>query len=86
MRLKHALRDHTSSILWNRTFTVAVLHFLRTFNVLLFIPYRTSYAVALLILALVGINLYILKATFLSLVKMARSTAASFQVFLCQYV
>ena len=48
--------------------------------------YRTSYTVASLILALVGINLYIHKATFLSLVKTARSTAASFQVFLCQYV
>ena len=48
--------------------------------------YRTSYAVASLILALVGIILYIHKATILSLVKTARSTAASFQVFLCQYV
>ena len=62
----------------------------RTFCTLSTYPYsyfyHTPYAVASLILALVGINLYIHKASFLSLVKMACSTAASFQVFVCQYV
>ena len=65
---------------------MAVPHFLRTFNVPYSYHYHTSYVVASLILALVGINLYIHKATFLSLVITARSTAASFQVFFCQYV
>ena len=32
------MRDHTSSVLCNRTFTVAVSHFLCTFNVPLFVP------------------------------------------------
>ena len=62
---------------------MAVPHFLRTFNVPLFI--RLLYFIRSR-LALVGINLYIHKATFLSLVKTTRSTAASVQVFLCQYV
>ena len=80
---------------------MAVLHFhcgstalslwqYRTFCALSTYPYSylycTSCAVASLILALVGINLYIHKATFLSLVTTACSTVASFQVFLCQYV
>ena len=60
---------------------MAVPHFLRTFNVPYSYLYRTSYAVTSLFLALVGITLYIHKATILSLV-----TAASFQVFFCQYV
>ena len=58
----------------------------RTFCALSMYPYsylyHTSYAIASLILALVGIYLYI----WLSLAKIARCTAASFQVFLCQYV
>ena len=66
--------------------TVAVPQFLCTFNVPLFVPLMYSYTVASLILTLVGINLYIHKATFHLLVKMTRSTAASFQIFLCHYV
>ena len=36
--VKHALCDHTNSALCSRTFTVALLHFLRTFNISLFTP------------------------------------------------
>ena len=64
-----------------------VPHFLHTFNIHPYSYfYHTPYAVASFILTLVGINLYIHKASFLSLVKTACSTAASFQVFVCQYV
>ena len=44
-----------------------------------------SVHVASLIFALIGINLYIHKATFLLLVKTVCSTAASFNIFLCQH-
>ena len=58
---------------------MAVPHFPHTFNVPLFVPLQY---IIRIILALIGINLYIHKATFLLLVKKTCSTAASFQVFL----
>ena len=75
-----------SPTLCNCTFTVAVPHLLCPFNVPLFVPLPYFIRARFVILTLLGINLNIDKATFLSLVKTACSTAAFFQVFLCQYV